>query len=51
MIMVYRLVIKLTLVLDSEMASLIALEFEFEPQVDESAGFDLYPQYDPRCLF
>lgn len=32
-------------VLNDEMASLIALEFGFEPHVDKTAAFDLFPQY------
>ena len=44
MIMVIRLRIELIEVLDSDMASLIALEFEFDPHVDESAAFDLFPE-------
>src|SRR5947207_1952625 len=35
----------LTSVLNDEMASLIALEFGFEPVVDPEAAIDLYPQY------
>jgi len=35
---------RLTIVLDGEMASLIAPEFGFEVELDEQAGFDLYPQ-------
>jgi hypothetical protein len=34
----------LMIVLDDEMASLIAPEFGFEPHVDEVAAFDLFPQ-------
>ena len=37
----------LTVVLDDEMASLIAPEFGFEPHVDAVAAFDLFPQYLP----
>ena len=37
--------IMLTIVLDDEMASLIAPEFGFEPHIDEVAAFDLFPQY------
>jgi hypothetical protein len=33
------------LVLDDEMASLIAPEFGFEPHADEDSAFDLFPQY------
>jgi hypothetical protein len=32
-------------VLNDEMGSLIALEFGYEPHVDASAAFDLFPQY------
>jgi hypothetical protein len=35
----------LIVVLDAEMASLIAPEFGFEPHVDEVAAFDLFSQY------
>jgi hypothetical protein len=35
----------LMVVLDDEMASLIAPEFGFEPHVDAVAAFDLFPQY------
>jgi len=35
----------LMVVLDEEMASLIAPEFGFEPHVDAVAAFDLFPQY------
>lgn len=41
---------RLIIVLDSEMASLIAPEFGFEPELDETAGFDLYPQPMPEDL-
>ena len=34
------------IVLDAEMATLIAPEFGYEPHVDEVAAFDLFPQYD-----
>lgn len=37
----------LTVVLDDEMASLIAPEFGFEPHVNAAAAFDLFPQYPP----
>ena len=36
---------ELIVVLDAEMATLIAPEFGYEPHVDEAAAFDLYPQY------
>ena len=36
----------LMVVLDAEMATLIAPEFGYEPHVDEVAAFDLFPQYD-----
>jgi len=38
------------IVLPEEMASLIALEFGFEPHVDAQAAFDLFPQYNPIAL-
>ena len=38
------------LVLNDEMASLIALEFGYEPHVDASAAFDLFPQPMPADM-
>jgi translation initiation factor IF-2 len=38
-------------VLDDEMASLIALEFGYEPHVDAAAAFDLFPQYVSSLTF
>jgi hypothetical protein len=45
--MVITIETTLTVVLDDEMASLIAPEFGFEPHVDAVAAFNLFPQYPP----
>jgi hypothetical protein len=45
--MVIAIASLLTIVLDDEMASLIAPEFGFEPHVDAVAAFDLFSQYVP----
>ena len=42
--MVCFLLFELTLVLDDEMASLIAPEFGYEPNINETAAFDIFPE-------
>ena len=43
----YLLFLPSNVVLDSEMASLIALEFDYEPHVDNSSVPLLFAQYTP----
>jgi hypothetical protein len=35
---------------DDEMASLIAAEFGFEAELNEQAGFDLFPQHSSNPI-